>query len=777
MKKKGIGVSVGSLVIVMLISVFLFSASHYLQKSKSKLPTGKLIETGTSPYTSQLTVRRSEIEQILRGALVDAIREVEKGGGYLIGEQEGYYPNKSVDFKGMQVPFYRVCGHSNIPSFDEIQNKILKRFYELANYRLMRYAESNPEITYNGLKFNLTILEGKAVLGGNVFMSYKGEPIPGDFYISIPTKLKNIYEFATNFVSFTKSTRLLDYLFIYELYKAKENYFPTRDILTKCGESIHLSNIELSQHFMELYHYFIDNVNMNIPFRSSHTYTLEQDDPLFFAFSDIIDMQNNRLLYDDSLKEVELFAPDDYVVVFPSGVDVVNDEPVLKLVVPIGDKCEKAYDFSYSFPFVYIVGLKDDAISDDAYFYFAEYSKIDDMTPASCDYDDLPDNTHILVPGLETTEEYAAQVRDNINPSESHECNDKQVVVQVVDDEGNPIRGAGVSFGSCGLGTTDNYGKVRGYVSDDEDILRISPPEGYVGYAKKMNLPSYLRVVLPKVREANVNVNFIKVETNLVSPSSDYDYPYAYLDLSASNSVLGPVNAKLEIRKCEVLDSKPPMNVSVTFSLSPIPYSVDMSQQEDILYPGKTYTSTLDVDTGEVNLSTGKYYINVEEDKGYENMVGLFAFDSSKYRKGGRSVQLVPSSLGVVNIPYIVVSNRQGEFSNYLLGEYLNIPRIAVAKYTNQQALDRFSHELADFVFNSCGIDPFSPPAYQKYYAVRNCKGWVYAARDCGVQNVDQYYNNYVDPETNEEVWECNYNALRDAMHNLGCEINEVNTP
>ncbi|GEM_PF-6127424 len=791
MKVRCISISVGSLIMSLLIMFILLSATIIIKHGPSPRNnmsndfasiTGKLTKEETAPYTSQLSIRREEIEQILRHAIVDSIKEVENYGGYLIGYEDSYFPNKTVDFKGKMIPLYRVCDKTHYPTLEEIRQRILRRFLNLSVIRLSRYASSHPEIDFRGLNFNLSILDGKVLLVGEVYAYYKGKPIPGDYYLSIPTKLKEIYEYATSFSEFTKNTRFLDYLFIYTLYKAKEDYFPTRDIMTKCGEQIIKDRFELSHAFMDLYYHFISNVNFNIPPSKAKEYEMEEDDPIFFLFSKII--KDNKLVYYEHLKEIELFAPDDFFFIFPEGVSIINNEPVLKVVVPIGDKCVKYYDIDYSFPFPYVIGIRDDYISDDTYFYFAEYSYIDKMTPASCDYDDIPDNTKIFIPGLETSESYSEKLIEEKGAELGivEQCKkDKKVIIQVVDDSNKPIEGAKVSYGVCSLGSTDAYGRVIGWISNEEDVLRISPPKGYVGYSKKMQISStYLKIILPRIKDIeDIDVKYIKVSAALESPSNEPN-KYAYIGIHSSLPGVLP-NAILELRKCEISNEKPSdISMDVTFSLSPISYSVSNIEDNEYLNPGKVYSDTLDINNnkGKISLSFGKYYIGILEYFGEQsnenyNLAGSFHFDSSQFIEdiNKRSIQIIPNEFTNFNIPIINVVYKDNGLDSYVIQgtSYLNIPNVAIALYPYQTALDEVSKRLSTFIYEGCGIDPFEEPEYTKYYAPITCEGWVEAAMDCGVEDIHKYY--HIDPITEE--WICDYDGIKQAMNALGCKVKE----
>ncbi len=699
---KGFSITIGSVLTALILFGSLFLISYwYSSNSISNTPTAKAIVSPEKPYTYDVSSKREEVEQIIRNSLIEAIKEVERYGGYLLGEENDVFPKKTVDFRGGLVPYYRVCGETKYPTLDEIKEKIRFRFIQILDENMRKYVKGDENLEYSGADFDITILDGKIRSLGNVYVSYKGNSIPLEYQVDIPTRLKEIYEYVTSFSEMMSETRLLDYLFLNTLYMAKQNYFPTWGTLTKCGERIEIDNIELTRRFMYLYDYFLTNVDLSsdsalvssILGGNSLDTTMYDNYPPYYFISSVIDPSGNVVTTD---LEAKLSIPDDYFFIMPNGISLVNDEPILRVVVPIVDSCLLPYNITYSFPFSYVLSIKDDLLAKDAYYNIAEYSSIISMTPSNeCGYEDIPDNEGIFMPLLNdesellnSLEEIVGEVSEDVE--EEVACREeKEIVVSVKDESGNPVSGANVLFGPCFIGVTNEYGMVKGKVNEGEFLLRIDAGEGYVFYSKLHDTREerYISITLPRTYETSeIDMDYVVIKGRIVDTCSgdeetcpEYVPKRSMVDIGSFSPYVAPTDVVFEVEKCEIVDEYKfnlPTNDAVRIDVS-MTYNYDMGPR---YYPEGLITLE-ENDEESINVQVDE---DVMEDVVEKEMdVGLYFVSSiseeiSGSEEGNSKEKRFILPFGKQNVDILMIKkpvdneniNTEGSKSIIMLGKY-----------------------------------------------------------------------------------------------------------
>ncbi len=703
--RKGFSITVGSVLTAVVLFGFIFAVSYWYsssnQPSYSQQATGKVVASPEKPYTYDVSSKREEIEQIIRNSLVEAIKEVERYGGYLLGEENEVFPNKTVDFRGGIVPYYRVCGETKYPTLDEIKDKIRFRFMQILDENMRKYVRGEENLEYSGADFDLVILDGKIRSLGNVYVSYKGNSIPLEYQVDVPTRLKEIYQYVTTFSEMMSRTRLLDYLFLHTLYMAKQDYFPTWGTLTRCGERIEIDNIELTRRFMYLYDYFLTNVDLSsdsdlvssILGEGSLDTTMYDDYPPYYFISSVIDPSGNVVTAD---LDAKLSIPDDYFFIMPNRISLVNDEPILRVVVPIVDSCLLPYNITYSFPFSYVLSVKDDLLAKDAYYNIAEYSSIISMTPSEdCGYEDIPDNEGIFIPLLNdeaklfnSLEEIAGEVSEDVE--EGVTCREeKEIVVSIKDESGNPVSGANVLFGPCFVGVTNEYGMVRGKVNEGEFLLRVDAGQKYVFYSKLHDTTEerYISITLPRTYETpEIDIDYVVVKGRIVDtcpgdPETcpQYDPKRSMIDIASFSPYVAPTHIVFEVEKCELVDDYEfslPANNMVRIDVS-MTYNYDIGYRD---YPEGLITFE-EEDEESVNVEVDE---DAMEDVVEEEMnVGLYFASSiseeiSGSEEGNSEEKRFTLPFGKHDVDILMIKkpvdngnmNNEGSKSIIMLGKY-----------------------------------------------------------------------------------------------------------
>ncbi len=804
-RKATFAVSVGALVITTLIIItglFVYNNSFNF--------TGKAIgEAASAGMSNQQTIKREEVKQALTSAFIQALKEVEFNGGYPKGYQGTYYPSKSMDYAMNYVALYRVCGENHYPSLSEIKDSLEKRTAYYFHKKMQTYEKQDKDFKFYGINaLSLNILDDKVQILADINIEYKGMALPSDYFVEVPTRLKEIHEFATNFTEMMSKLRLTDFYMINLLYSADPYYLPTGGILTKCGDSMSLSAVELTDHFYRLYGYLLSNIDFFKPLN------LEPEDPPHYNLIKV--GATESLLKDYKGLSVVLRKPDDFTFKFNKGIHVSNNIWLsYNPFAPVAE-CIQRYDFSYSFPFAYIVSVKDDLVGGDAVYNFAEFSMIENMVPKEdCGYDDYPDNELVYAPTV------LDGIADNSNPytpsspSYQGECSPTgmELTVRVRDKStGEFIEEANVYYKGCYVGQTDSNGYLKFKIpSNSNDPLFVVEKEGYIFYYDRVDPSklSLINVVLAPLKERKVDVKFIVAHANL-EPKPYYDdediinpnYGYS-LDVSSHIPGLGSSNALLWLDYCEVKDELDENYEGiVAFSEDDLlVYDPTQLNENENMEEKVTSYLTKDniafVNALDINSKNKNYEIELPPLNLY---VRAQLFSSLPATFNQESVNINNEVSYLSDVQFIMLSNDASHITlyipvvkvekiqtahDYVSNGYLNVYKVAAGKY----GLDDFNaqynfykKDLVNLVKEGCGMKLYGRQSYKRTYSLNLglpnsyvCKRLKTIAFTCDPETYNLLKSQDVDSCLLNDGYCCNVGEVVNKMRQNGCNIVAVN--
>lgn len=803
-RKASFAVSVGAL----LITSFIVVAGIFIYNNSASF-TGKAIgESASSGMSHQHTIKREEIKQALTSSFIQALKEIEFNGGYAKGYHDEYYPSKSMDYAMNYVALYRVCGENHYPTLEEIKQHLINRTLYYFYKKMLTYENQDHDFGFYGVNgLTLNILDDKVQIVANVNIEYKGMSVPSEYFIEVPTRLKKIYEFATNFTEMMAKLRLTDFYMINLLYSANDYYLPTGGILTKCGDSISLSAAELTDHFYALYSYLLANIDFFKPL------DLDVDDPPHYNLILVGAIEN--LLKDYNGLSILLRKPDDFIFKFSQGVYVSNDKWLSYNPFAPVPECIKRYDFSYSFPFAYIVSIKDDLVGGDVFYNFAEFSMIENMVPKEdCGYDDYFDNKFVYAPTVMDmiVDSSSTYTSDRLSSHEKCVKGNIDVVVRVRDkSNGDFIENANVYYKGCYVGTTDSRGYLKFKVpSNTNDNLLIVEKEGYITYISNSDpSQSPLTILLYPVKPRDIRVRFIVAHTHLEpKPYIDYvdedfhnpNYGYS-IDVSSHISHYASDDALLWLDYCEVKDD---LDINyegiITFSQDDLmvydPQEIkEDNNLNDNVVDYLTRDSVAFIDSIYINSSNRSYY-NVALPP-LNLYVHTQLYSPLSHILEGNTISTDSNVDFLSDVQFVMLSNDASKLTlyipiikvdevrtanEYVSRGYLNFYKTAIGKYGLNNFInhyDFYKKDIVNLITNGCGMKLSGIQIYNRTYSLNLglpnsliCKRLKTIAFSC---DQDTYNSlKYVDDCSLDDDC-CNVDEVVDSMRQHGCNIISVN--
>lgn len=219
-----------------------------------------------SPQPSALTGEQKAVDTYIK----DAMRRASSQTLISIYNQGGYLNTdsvKSLDYAGSKIPYWEICGRTNIPDIERIfEQGILDSLKESLPDRTDIAGE---EVVFDKslISVDAQLFDNKIALSVEMPTTVKGQAMPQPYAIDVATKLGRIYEFAKNFARNQAVYRMLETNLIRMMYRSNPDpracWLPTGGAVT--GYSFRKSWAELRGCMEEL-----------IIHTLSHTYAWEK---------------------------------------------------------------------------------------------------------------------------------------------------------------------------------------------------------------------------------------------------------------------------------------------------------------------------------------------------------------------------------------------------------------------------------------------------------------------------------------------------------------------
>ncbi len=417
------------------------------------------------------------IEGIITSGTELSLRAIELQGGYLIP------PNESVAFMNMGVPYWQICQNDISPNLDEVK----ERFEISIGYYVNIHAQDIKDFFGKNLslsnvsRVDVNILNNKIDVSVYMPTKFRGYPISQPYRISVPTKFKELFEFAKDTVAEinkapSQGGRFFETFTVASLYHSK--YLPTFGFLTKCGEYIRLTPQDISHGLYDIITYTMTHFLWWQQMPDSRTYAVER--------------VNGKQYLDLS---PGLFLPQGFDVKSSGSVSIKNNKWLAYTPIPI-PRCHTAYNIEYSVAYPLVIKTKDSETGYD--FNFAIYVNVDGMEPGDCD-------VITTIPGEEACTELPCSAS-----------------IRVVDCSGNPLEGAVAYFGDCFVGESGSNGYINGEILCGTYQLDIYYSDEYGYYSKSISSTNIDGTyVLCKKPEFTAYLN----EVDIVDHGHEYDDP------------------------------------------------------------------------------------------------------------------------------------------------------------------------------------------------------------------------------------------------------------
>ncbi len=411
---------------------------------------------------------RQFVTNLAREQADRTIRVVEKQGGFLA---DSLPPDVPV-YGGRPVAVWAACDQASTPSLDTIKAEIIKGLNQSIQGRLQPEMEiAGKPVTFylNQLAIQSAILDDKITFSITLPMKIANISDNRPITFEIPTRFGYIYKFGSDFVAEQTTHRPIEWATIRNLYAST---LPTFGIMTKCGEIIFLTPMEVAEGLEDVVSYTLLNTYFwQLPGTSGM--------PLM-----LIEKINNNQYVDLSPKlqmpDRFSFQPLDSVIF--ANVEMPSAEKAgFKIYIPI---CEAFYDQNYSFDFPFIVTVWDQLLENQ--FSFAIRALVNQSQPGEC----------IAIQAFtECKKEFDMQIK-------------------VQDAFQNPIPNAVVKYAGCTFQTDEN-GIISDKIPKIDSKLTVSHPD-YAPYYEdeRWNVMSNKIITLHKIPK--IRFNFVELKDTTV---------------------------------------------------------------------------------------------------------------------------------------------------------------------------------------------------------------------------------------------------------------------
>jgi hypothetical protein len=429
-------------------------------------------------YDKQSQVQQSFMNMARKG-FDKTLAAMEAHGGYptaeLLGEGSYESPQFTI-FMAQGVPYWTRCEQNMAPSKSDVQ-----KWFELSMENYIRQSIGEMESKYRNVSFDLSklsvsvnILSNPRKIDLDVTLPTKvdGYSMSSNlpYKASIDTKFGEIYDFASDFSKAQVSKRFLEVFTTASVYMSKDaedGYpkLPTGGVLTNCGQTIYRSPEQVSAYLKEIAEYVITQTIwwQGMP--------VDPSKPKVYAI-------NNELLgreYRDL--EIGMYLPDGFQFETSQPVVITNAQPAYTSAFWTASKCLGTYSMGYSVSYPVIVRVKDTPSGHSFNFasmVFVDYAETSDKV----DIDGSRKNVIKMTPGK--CEKIQSGQDSCANPG----C---YAGIQVVDEKGSSLSGVVVTYGGCGLGSSDSFGKIEGKIKCGVHELSLFKNSSYDYFSQNVS--------------------------------------------------------------------------------------------------------------------------------------------------------------------------------------------------------------------------------------------------------------------------------------------------
>ncbi len=424
--------------LLFLIAVVIYYASQFLD---------------ISPVPSGVGEEHKMVQEMVEGIITSStelsLLAMSAQGGYLIP------PDESVALTYIGVPYWQICQNDISPTTEEIK----ERFREAITYYVNSRTDDIEEFFGKNLtledvsRVDVNLLDNKIDIAVYMPTKLQGYPIRQPYRISVPTKFKQLFDFAKDVIIETNKPssqggRFFEGFTTTSIYSSK--YLPTFGMLTECGETLHLTPEDVSAGMTGL------AIHTVIATR----WWEERNEYDYYGINTVNGKQYKNL-------EPRILLPDGFRVESDTNIHIANSGWIAVFPVPI-PFCMSAYDIEYSFGYPIVIKVND---SETGYeFNFAMYVNIEDMEAGDCE-------VSAIVPTDPTD-----------GPCSNLECSAR---IKIEDCSGKPLSGAKAYFDSCTVGTSDSSGWIEGNIkcgTHNLEIYHDGNHQTYSGTVSSSNL-------------------------------------------------------------------------------------------------------------------------------------------------------------------------------------------------------------------------------------------------------------------------------------------------
>ncbi|MEM7815650.1 MAG: hypothetical protein QXN71_00850 [Candidatus Aenigmatarchaeota archaeon] len=636
-----------------------------------------------SVYQKQKSVQQSFIDMVRAGSY-KTLRVMETHGGYPTIELLGngtYEIPEFVVFAGEGIPYWVKCQHNLSPSKNEVkkwfeasvENYIKTHIKEVSD----KYKNVSFDISKLSVSANILSNPTKVEITVNLPTKVDGYSIQNPLYpykTSLETKFGEILDFAADLSKAQSSKRFLEIFTIASIYMSKDDKdghpkLPTGGFMTNCGETIYRTPEKISAYLKEIAEYVVTQVlwwqDMPVDLAKPKVYAINKE---------IIGKEYRDL-------DIKMYLPDDFEFETKSPIVITNTKRAYTSMFWTAYDCLGVYSMSYSVSYPVIVRVKDPLSG--YFFNFAVLVFVDNegnkMSPGKCENIGA-----------------GAEICKDLN------CYAK---IKVVDEFGNPLKGAVATFGDCVIGTSDSSGYIEGKIKCGNYELNIYLNSSYDYYNKNVSSSEINKTyVLSSI--SNFTAHFRKVEITEYGTDA-YGEPISCRPCQYGSSCVDSLNAI----KC-VIDNA---NDHVLVDL----YSKD--------YPERMFTLT-NIDPESIpDDCIDKMNSCVEQCQSSLNINQCSQCASQCLGNVLDSINInyIPSGNYYVNATSLSVNMMKetgGFLSDYNLKSsskdiYFNIPEAASPDYK----LSENKKLCLAQKLRECNIEPVSDTAYPKTTLVTSC--------------------------------------------------------
>ena len=447
--------------------------------------------------TGQKTYGAAELKQLFKaemeGRFADLaavqIREITANGGYINS------PRQSVPFHGTDVAYWQICQNTFIPSLDDITRRIKNSIEDEVNKLPLTDFQGKPVSKEAVREVSVSLGNDNIVVEINAPTKLSGFEIEQPYKISIQTKLKRAYEFASDFVKNNSAERHIERSFVSLLYRSRD--IPTIGLQTKCGDAIIKTLDDLKKPVEDVMDIALSNIVLwSLP-KSADEFKYYLPDLSGKKYGDLA----INFFRASEVNRANFFVPNNLI-------SIINAH----IIAPFVAECVNDYDVQYSADLPVVV--------DTGSLRFAVNNNIKDNEIGLCS----------------SPENFAEQA----NICDQAKCS---VEINVVDTKNQPVDGATVTFGACLVGKTGSSGFVSGRIPCGLSELVVSHPN-YNHYSEVSSLQANKTVVLKKAPKLFVSFNAAPISSGLSSTKpyvNQYVIGSPYFTSMYNDPVLGPL--------------------------------------------------------------------------------------------------------------------------------------------------------------------------------------------------------------------------------------------